>query len=39
MYEEPYLHVILLFDSDVVRTSNTFDEEWSDDNVDNDAWT
>jgi hypothetical protein len=40
MYEEPYLHIILLFDNDVVRTSNIdFDNEWSDENVDDGGWT
>ena len=38
MYEKPYLHIILLFDNDVVRTSVEFDDEWSDENVDNDGW-
>ena len=38
MYEKPYLHIILLFDNDVVRTSVEFDDEWSDENVDNYGW-
>ena len=38
MYEEPYLHIILLH-NDVVRTSDNGDNEWSDENVDDGGWT
>ena len=40
MYEEPYLRVILFLESDIVRTSNLFDDEvWQDENVDDGGWT
>ena len=40
MYEKPYLHIILLSDDDVVRTSNVnVSDEWSDENVDDGGWT
>ena len=38
MYEEPYLQILYLRETDVIRTSS-FDKEWSDGNVDNDDWT
>ena len=39
MYEKPYLHIILFPDEDIVRTSNVYNDSWSDDNVDVNGWT
>ena len=38
MYEEPYLHIILLSDNDIVRMSDVGSDDWSDENVDDDGW-
>ena len=40
MYEEPKIKVFLFGEKDIVRMSDGFESEWSDENVDGDeGWT
>ncbi len=38
MYEEPKITFLLFLKEDVLTASSGFDEEFSDDNVDDDGW-
>ena len=38
MYEEPKITFLLFLEEDVLTTSNNFDFNSSDDNVDDDGW-
>ena len=38
MYEAPKLAILLFLKEDIVRTSDGFGGEWSDENVDQEGW-
>jgi hypothetical protein len=38
MYEKPKVTILFFSDQDVIRTSDGFGGEWSDENVDQEGW-